>query len=217
MPNSILRDAVALNRDASSGRLVADLQVSVEDSSSHVDTLLLVRVGVEGVPPVAAEHDGDFGTGGCVLAFYGVGVEDDAECTLWVLGEGNGAWDEVAEASFWEDVRIFEVEVDDHYCHRVSFSERWEGVGCEGREDPAGDCGDSFGVLGRSVTFCQNLSSKSVRRTPELVVYITLTLSLSPSYSTAVTPVSFLNSTLGFSLKAFSSAPDKAPIPSLKE
>lgn len=128
MPNSILRDAVALNRDASSGRLVADLQVSVEDSSSHVDTLLLVRVGVEGVPPVAAEHDGDFGTGGCVLAFYGVGVEDDAECTLWVLGEGNGAWDQVAEASFWEDMRILKVEVHNHYCHGVSFSKSWEGV-----------------------------------------------------------------------------------------
>lgn len=112
--NSVLRDAVALERDERGGWLVGYFQVPMEDGPSHVDAFFFVWVGVESVPPVAAEHDCHFGAGGCVLALDGVRVEDDAECTFGVLCEWDRARDEVPKSAFWEDIGILEVKVDNH-------------------------------------------------------------------------------------------------------
>ena len=65
---------------------------------------------------MAAEHDGYFGAwGGVLLVQEGGGVKDDAEGEFRVLFVGNGAWDEVPEALFGEDVGVAVVGIDDHY------------------------------------------------------------------------------------------------------
>lgn len=122
----VLRDALLVQAGASEGGLVADLQVAAHDGLGHLNALVCVGVAGKVVPPVAAEHDGDFGAGSRVLAGEGVRVEDDAEGALGVLREGDGARDEVAEAVDGEDVGVGEVEVDDHDGYGVGAGERIE-------------------------------------------------------------------------------------------
>lgn len=72
------------------------------------------------VPPVAPEHNGEFGTqgagGGGVLAGGrgGFGVEDDAEGGFGVLREGDGAGEEVSEAVDGKEVGVWVEEVYHH-------------------------------------------------------------------------------------------------------
>lgn len=112
-----------------SGR-VCDAEVSLEDRAGHGKALFLVWVSLETGPPVAAHHDGDLCAGCGVLSLDGGAVEDDAQCALGVLLEGDGLGDEVAEAFDGEQVGIVVVEVDGHDGHKRG----QQGV-AEGRDD----------------------------------------------------------------------------------
>lgn len=104
MPDGILRDAISVQADADSARGLGDAQVTFYNSLGHARAFVLVWVCTLVVPPVAAEHDGEFGTwvdgGGGILTCGrgGFGVEDDAEGAFGILRQGDGAGEEVAEA-----------------------------------------------------------------------------------------------------------------------
>lgn len=97
MPDGILRDAISVQADADSARGQGNAQVTFDSSLGHARAFVLVWVCRFVVPPVAPEHNGEFGTwgagGGGVLAggCGGLGVEDDAEGGFGVLREGDGA------------------------------------------------------------------------------------------------------------------------------
>lgn len=63
---------------------------------------------------MAAHHDCEFGAWSSVLPFDGGVVEDNSECTLGVLLERDGLWNQVAEAFHGEEIGVLEVEVDGH-------------------------------------------------------------------------------------------------------
>lgn len=94
MPDGILRDATSVQADADSARGQGNAQVTFYSSLGHACAFVLVWVCRFVVPPVAPQHNGEFGAGGDgVLAGRcgGLGVEDDAEGGFGVLREGDGA------------------------------------------------------------------------------------------------------------------------------
>lgn len=96
------------------GGLVGDVEVATDNGFGELDAFCGIGVRVPAVPPVAAEHDGEFCTLGCVLPFDGVRVEGYAQSALGVLVEWNALWDEVAEARHGVEVGFGVVEVDCH-------------------------------------------------------------------------------------------------------
>ena len=95
-----------------------------------------------------AEHDGEFRTGCRVLAWSGVGVEDDAQCALGIFCKGDRARDQVAEAADWEEVGRAKVKVYDHDGDRRGLDESGEaGVTGEAGKVAAADSTDNMGVL----------------------------------------------------------------------
>lgn len=120
MPDDILRDAISVQADADSARGQGNAQVTFYSSLGHARAFFLVWVCRFVVPPVAPEHNGEFGTwgaGGAVVLAGGrggLGVEDDAEGGFRVLRERDGAGEEVSEAANGKEVRRWIEEVYDH-------------------------------------------------------------------------------------------------------
>lgn len=95
MPDGILRNAISVQADADSAWSQGNAQVTFYSRLGHARAFVLVWVCRFVVPPVAPEHNCEFGTWGAggVLAGRrgGLGVEDDAEGGFGVLREGDGA------------------------------------------------------------------------------------------------------------------------------
>lgn len=120
MPDGILRDAISVQADADSVRGQGNAQVAFYNSLGHARAFVLVWICRFVVPPVAPEHNREFGAwgagGGGVLAGGrgGFGVEDDAEGEFRVLRERDGAGEEVSEAVDGKEVGSWVEEVYDH-------------------------------------------------------------------------------------------------------
>lgn len=120
MPDGVLRDAISVQADADSTRGLGDAQVAFYSSLGHACAFILVWVCRFLVPPVAAQHDGEFCTRsvdwGGILACSrgGLGIEDDAKGAFGILREGDGAGEEVAEAVDGKEVGSWVKEVYDH-------------------------------------------------------------------------------------------------------
>lgn len=151
MPDGILWDAISVQADADSARGLGDAQVAFYSSLGHARAFVLIWICRLVVPPVAAEHDGEFGTwsagGGGILAcgWGGFGVEDDTEGALGVLRQGDGAGEEITEAVDGKEIGGWVEEV---YDHDGDGGGKFEGgnVGELGKVD-RGDGGDYMGEV----------------------------------------------------------------------
>lgn len=145
--HGVLRDAVPLQAHKHAGRFLRDTQMPAQHVQRHDGAVALGRdhhgrVG----PPMPAHHDGHLGAGHGVLPGRDVGVEHHAEGAFWVLAEGDGARDQVAESVLGQDVRFGEIHVHDHHGNRWREAEGWD-VGHLVQVD-SGGCGYYMGKVG---------------------------------------------------------------------
>ena len=106
---------------------------------------------------MAAKHNGHFSTRSGVLAYGGVGIENNAECTFRVLLKRYRARDQVTETTLREEVRGAVVEIYNHDRYGRNTSEFREGGG-ESREVLAREGADCMGIgLGGLAVRCFDL------------------------------------------------------------